>query len=547
MLWKRRGINLMRDKRLVPRFLLYVSLGCALFFGCAASTRSPKAPTHVYSDTLATAVAFREARDLKAAEQELERVIALPLSPTVRSHTLWELYLVHRDGGDALPALQALVSCLSVDGGASWVYGRAQSSLGPAVADALHAGASWMTISDSLGSIEDVPLLLDVAAFLLDEGECFVTSRFLGRLARRGLDPEDEHRRAGLADKTARCLERNRLAVALILPLSGEYAEYGNSLARGAELALEDSSIYLVLERLDSKSDPVAAVMLTEQLASSPHVIAAVGPLQSRAATGAALAANDGRLPLLVPLLAPRDLARMGTWVFQSAAPLQAEARTVAKYAMVQGGLSRFAVLYPAHATGERAMEAFRNHVYELGGEIVAIERYTEGRDTNFRDQIVSIKRASPQALFVPGEPRELVQIARQVAFYELECQLLGTSGWSAPEVIEQGKRLVEGVILADLADVSKDPTAAEFFRARYNDRFDRDPDHYAALGYDLTRCVVLAVKDGKTTRESIRRFLREIGPVDGVSGVLNWSDDDSPGNVKLFTIADGLIIPLPS
>lgn len=536
----------MTDTRLVHRFLLYVSFGCALFFGCAASTRSPQAPTHVYSDTLATAIELREARELGAAARELERLVALPVSPTVRSQALWELHLVHRDGGDALPALQALVACLSFDDKISWVHGRARSSLGPTVADALQAGASWMTISDILGSIEDVPLLLDVASFLLEEGECFVTSRFLGRLARRGLDPDDEHRRSGLAEKTARCLEKNRLTVALILPLSGEYSEYGNSLARGAELALEDSSAFLVLERVDSKSDPVAAVMLTEQLASSPHVIAAVGPLQSRAATGAALAANAGGLPLLVPLLAPRDLDRMGTWVFQSSAPLQAEARAVGKYAMVQGGLSRFAVLYPAHATGERAMEAFRNQIFELGGEIVALERYTEGRDTNFRDQIVSIKRASPQALFVPGEPRELVQIARQVAFYELECQLLGTSGWSAPEVIEHGKRLVEGVILADLVDISKDPNVAEFFRARYHDRFDRDPDHYAALGYDLAWCAVLAVKDGKATREAIRRYLRKIGPIDGVSGVLNWGDNDSPGNVKLFTIADGLIIPLP-
>ena len=180
-----------------------------------------------------------------------------------------------------------------------------------------------------------------------------------------------------------------------------------------------------------------------------------------------------------------------------------------------------------------------------IGGEVVALERYIEGRDTTFRNQIVNIKRAAPQALFVPGEPTELVQIARQVAFYELECQLLGTSGWGSPEVIGQGKRHVEGVILADLGDVVKDTRAGELFRARFHDRFDRNPDHYASLGYDLAGCVVKAFDEGRTTRAGVRRFLRGMGPTDGVSGVLSWRDDNSTGSVRLYTIADGLVVPL--
>ena len=190
-------------------------------------------------------------------------------------------------------------------------------------------------------------------------------------------------------------------------------------------------------------------------------------------------------------------------------------------------------------------MEAFRDQVLSLGGDVVALERYTEGRDTNFRDQIVNLKRAAPQAVFVPGEPRELVQIARQIAFYDLQCQLLGTGGWGLPEVISQGGRLVEGVIFADLAAVGGDSQAADLFAARYHDRYRVDPDHYAALGFDLASVVWDEISRSVTSRDDFRKNLAQRGPYQGASGVLNWRDEDMARDVRLFTISGGLAVPM--
>jgi branched-chain amino acid transport system substrate-binding protein len=341
-----------------------------------------------------------------------------------------------------------------------------------------------------------------------------------------------------------RCLERSGRTLGLVVPLSGEYAEYGASLRNGAALAIGDSMV-LALRVEDTGSDPVDAVRAIGRLASAPDVIAAIGPLESRAATGAAVSANQIELPLLMPLSAPTGLSRLGPWVLQSSAPRQAEAKAVARYGMVDGGLSRFAVLYPSHAAGERAMEAFRDQVLGLGGDVVALERYAEGRDTNFRDQIVNLKRAAPQALFVPGEPREITQIARQIAFYDLECQILGTSGWGLPDVIAEGGRLVEGVVFADVVGMGRDPHAARLFAARYHDVYRKDPDHYASLGFDLASVVWEEVSRAVSSREELRRNLAERGPYEGVSGILSWRDDDAAGDVRLYTISNGLAVPL--
>ncbi len=534
---------------MIRQFLAGPSALLVLLLACASTTADRLPVGEAYSDTLQLAVRLSEERDLDGCVQELQRIVALPSSPMVKIQAYWRLYLVHRDRGESLDALQALVSCLERDAAhRSSIYGRARSSLGPAVVDALAADISWATISNLLGGIEEVELTLDLVSYLTENEDCYPASILLGKLARQGLDAGDEQRRTRLAKKVMRCMEKTRPTLALVVPLTGDYAEYGSNLARGAELALLDSASAgtLILEKIDSGSDPVEATLAMSRLARSPHVIAVIGPLQSRAATGAAMAVTQGELPNLVPLPAPQGLSRFGKWVFQSAVPIQAEARTVAKYAMIHGGISRFAILYPSHATGERAMDAFKSQVYDLGGEVVAIERYSEDRDTDFRTQIVNIKRASPQALFVPGQPRELIQIARQVAFYELECQLLGTDGWSSTEVIARGGRLVEGVIFSDLAGMEKNTYAVDIFRATYQERFARDPDHYAYIGFDLASCVRKAVENGRTTRDGLRRYLEGLGPIMRVSGVLSWRDEDTPGAIQLLTIADGLVVPLP-
>ena len=125
-----------------------------------------------------------------------------------------------------------------------------------------------------------------------------------------------------------------------------------------------------------------------------------------------------------------------------------------------------------------------------------------------------------PQAVFIPGQPRELVQIARQVAFYELECQLLGTDGWKSPEVIDRGGRFVEGVIFADFSG----NVPVTIMRKSCS---GHDTENTSVLilttmhprVFDLAMCLRRAMEEGKTTRKGIRRFLEQIGPVNGVSG----------------------------
>lgn len=514
---------------------LLVLAGLLLGGACAPAQRT--APME-RPDSLETALQLKRAQRLDEAATELKRV-SQSASPHLRAQAQWELASVLRDQGNLVGALSTLAQC-ATGNPPPWILAQLPGRLRTLVEEALSAGIPWDQVE---GPLRNVPadLRLEAIEGLLGARRCFEAMALMPPGTHVSAARQAQHR--DLQRRISRCVEEARQVLGVVVPLSGEYGAFGENLLRGVMVAVQDTS-RLALRIVDSQSDPVTCVLAVDELGAQSEVIAIIAPVQSRAATGAALAAAHHRVPLLVPASSPGGLARIGPWVFQSSPALQEEARAVAKYAMIQRGLTRFGVCYPAHASGERAMEAFRDQVVKLGGEVVAVERYVEGRDTNFRSQIVNIRTAGPQALFIPGEPRDIVQLARQLAFYGVKCQLLGTSAWGDAEVAREGGNAVEGALFADLAVATK-LGDQDVFHAQFVARFGADPDHYARLGYDLARVVWDEVVRGVPSREELRRRLSRRDPFQGVSGIINWKGEQTGGAVQLYVLTGGVAVPV--
>ena len=84
--------------------------------------------------------------------------------------------------------------------------------------------------------------------------------------------------------------EKNKLA--FFLPMTGDQMQYGESLSRGAELALkqynEKNGTDYVIEIMDDKGDPKEAVNVANLIVSDPTVIAGMGSFSSSCAMAAA-------------------------------------------------------------------------------------------------------------------------------------------------------------------------------------------------------------------------------------------------------------------
>lgn len=205
------------------------------------------------------------------------------------------------------------------------------------------------------------------------------------------------HRLSGeAAELLKRISERGKVnpqAIGVLLPLSGQYREYGRRALEGiqlgtgvfaAEPAPAATAPLLIIR--DSGGDPDQAVRQLEDLVVNEHVVAVIGPMVAKEAYAAAMKAEELQVPL-VTLSIRQDIPSLGKYVFRNFLTLTAQARTLVGYAMDKLGVKRFAILHPNDWYGVEFANAFWDEVERRHGEVRAAEHY-EPDEKNFAPAI---------------------------------------------------------------------------------------------------------------------------------------------------------------
>ncbi len=330
--------------------------------------------------------------------------------------------------------------------------------------------------------------------------------------------------------------------IGLIVPLSGEYRNFGLAVRQGVELALAGAGVTLLT--VDSQGDPIVALKQAKGLIQEKEVIAILGPVVSMPAIAAAAIANSFGVPLLSPTATEERIATIGPYVFQLNSSIEAQGRTIASYALSNLALTRLAVLHPSDSYGRDLTRAFSQQVMTMGGSIVAVEGYEEGA-TDFKEQILRIKLQEPDAIFVPAYPDEIVLIAPQLRYYEVDAQILGSDGWNSDKVTTLGEDYVEGVIFTAASLKRDESLAAKEFATQFELAYNTQPTRTSALAYDAARVVMEGIWNGATTRVTLREYLASVAGYWGASGLISLTGSGGAGGVSLCTIRKGEIVEL--
>ncbi|HOX44229.1 MAG TPA: penicillin-binding protein activator [Myxococcota bacterium] len=194
------------------------------------------------------------------------------------------------------------------------------------------------------------------------------------------------HARSGEAGALLkRILDRdkvNPVAIGVLLPLTGEYREYGQkaleSIQLGAGVFEEPRADRpaLVLVIRDTAGKPEQAAAMVEELVFQEHVACVLGPMFTGEAYAAAIKAQELEVPLLA-LSARPGLTGVGSYVFRNFLTLEAQARALVDYATARLGVKRFALLYPNDKYGVGFVNAFWDEIRKHDkAEVRAAERY---------------------------------------------------------------------------------------------------------------------------------------------------------------------------
>jgi len=357
-------------------------------------------------------------------------------------------------------------------------------------------------------------------------------------LAQHANDPMAKEVRASL-EEIDRIQSVNRNAIGIVLPLSGKWAAFGQRFLYGAALALgafhplPESRFPFELYVADSQSDPETARRAVEELCIEKRVIAIIGPVQSDEAAAAAKEAQSCGVPI-VTLTQAEEVTQVGNMVFRNFVTPRDQTRALAWYAVTALGIKTFAILYPDHSYGQLFKRVFQEEVKKKGGEIVIAQAY-QPNQADFRQEIKTIaqQKRAIQALFIPDSYYTAASIGPQLKFYNVvRIQLLGSSGWDSPKLIELVQpqtSSIEGAIFTDgFFPQSPEPLVRDFVRS-FNSTFGYDPEIYEATSYETGRIIASIITEQRVAdRLRMRDALATLTNFPSFSGYVQAQPDRS-------------------
>ncbi|MGD9665232.1 MAG: penicillin-binding protein activator, partial [Novosphingobium sp.] len=276
--------------------------------------------------------------------------------------------------------------------------------------------------------------------------------------------------------------------VALLVPMTGQNAGAGTSIANATTMAVLDTNTSkLRITTYDTGSG--AANAAARAVSDGNRLI--LGPLLSDNISAVSKVAAGKSVPLISysndAQKAARDVFVMGQ------IPGQSISRTVG-YAIGKGH-TRFAALLPSGDYGDRARAALAIAARDGGASVVA----EEGYDRSAKGIIAAARRLIAKggfdAVLIADGPRLSELAASQFADSANRPRILGTELWSGESSVAAAASL-RGAWFSAVSD----GRFAQFVKS-YKARFGKQPYRIATLGYDSVLLTLRVARDWQPGR----------------------------------------------
>lgn len=326
--------------------------------------------------------------------------------------------------------------------------------------------------------------------------------------------------------------EAGPIKIGVILPLTGELAPYAEGIRNSVNMAIDNGGfadkVEVVFED-DHGCVPSDAVSAAQKLINLDKVKAFIGPMCTSATLAVTPITEENGIVVVTPSATGKNITSAGDLVFRTIASDADKSVAVAKYAYDKG-YKKAALLYDI---SQDAVVSQRDDVKEifpkLGGEIIAEESFIT-KDKDLRTQLIKIKNANPDVVFIGAMPETVALILKQARALQVQSVFASTDTSSGSQpVIDTAGASAEGLIFP----FATTPTNKEYedFVSGYKIKFGKEPSAYAAEGYDAAMVLLRSVVDSTGTTKSIRDNLVKIGNnYYGASGLIAF---DQNGDVQ--------------
>ena len=340
-------------------------------------------------------------------------------------------------------------------------------------------------------------------------------------------------------------------------PLTGDYATYGISVQKGAQIAVDEinekggvNGYTVKLEIEDDQADPQQAVQAYAKLMDNGMNLS-LGSTTSGACVALVKEAKEDGIVTMTPSASQKEATAFDN-NFRVCFLDPDQGTYSADFIKENNLATKVAVLYDKSNTYSVGVyEAFAKEAEKLGLNIVTTQAFTDSSNTDFSSQIQAVKNSGAELLFMPFYQQEAAAVLMQAQGVLENVTYFGVDGMDG--VLEklgtENQAIANGVmLLTPFSASSSDPTIANFV-AKYKEKYNATPDQFAADAYDAVYALCAAFEkagletDDPEFNQAVAKAMTEI-EVTGATGVMTWSaDGECKKQAKAVVISDGAYV----
>lgn len=344
------------------------------------------------------------------------------------------------------------------------------------------------------------------------------------------------------------CSQGEEVEIGVILPLSGEWAIYGEPIEKGVQLAMEDIRkrkdlpFAIKIEVADSESDPTKAAELLETMYGN-GALAALGGVTSESALAMIPIADREEKVLLSPAASSPELSGRSRYFFRVFPSDFREGTKMGNFAAQSLHLDNVVILAADSTYARGITEVFKTEFERYDRKVLDTIVYPEGSE-DFGEVVRRALDQAPEAIYVADFAEPVRRILAQLKAAGFRGKLMTTAAFNAPDVIAAAGEDAEDVILTQTAfePGSESPEVQGFVEA-YRSKYGETPGTFAAHGYDAMMVLADATR-GMSVRvaSEIPKGIRSLGnDYRGVTGPLQFDERGDVGQFpRVYVYQDG-------
>jgi branched-chain amino acid transport system substrate-binding protein len=317
-------------------------------------------------------------------------------------------------------------------------------------------------------------------------------------------------------------------------PITGNQAQYGEDIKRGAELAVSrlnetgavpDAEFKMFVE--DSKGDPQEAANVAQKFVARGGITAVVGDFSSTASLAAAPIYQRAGIIMMTPTASHPDITKSGNYIFRNTPIAATEADATTDWGTKDLGLKKIAIVGRNDDYGRVYGELFKKRAIANGSTVVG-EEYVNGETPDLKPVITSLRARQPDGVLLALFQVEAALLFRQSKEMNFQPTFLSGAGLFNPQVISLAREAANGLLLVSTYYPKADRPEVKNFVELYQAKNGNVPSKFSAHAFDAVNLIANAVKaaGAGATEQKIRDALAATKGVPGVTGTISFDAD---------------------